>query len=95
VLHFWLFDHDRNNYLAVPDADRGGTCQQVNVAPAEENLHYAWDDVLVMVLERHLGTHEPEATARKLEALYPTAGDPVTWKSGESEQMAWESRQLA
>jgi hypothetical protein len=23
------------------NADRGGTCQQVNVAPAEENLHYA------------------------------------------------------
>jgi hypothetical protein len=23
------------------NADRGGTCQQVNVAPAEENLHFA------------------------------------------------------
>jgi hypothetical protein len=29
------------------NADRGGTCQQVNVAPAEDNLHYAWDDAVV------------------------------------------------
>jgi hypothetical protein len=39
----------------------------VNVAPAEENLHYAWDDAVVAVLEKQLGTTGPEATARKLE----------------------------
>jgi hypothetical protein len=77
------------------NADRGGTCQQVNVAPPEENLHYAWDDSVVAVLEKQLGTTEPEATARKLEALYPAAGDLATWKPGESEQIAWESHQLA
>jgi hypothetical protein len=77
------------------NADRGGTCQQVNVAPAEENLHYAWDDAVVAVLEKQLGTSEPEATARKLEALYPAAGDLATWKPGEAEQIAWESHQLA
>jgi S1/P1 Nuclease len=48
------------------NADRGGTCQEVNVAPAEENLHYAWDDAVVAVLEKQLGTRDPEATARKL-----------------------------
>jgi hypothetical protein len=77
------------------NADRGGTCQQVKVAPAEDNLHYAWDDAVVAVLEKQLGTSEPEATARKLEALYPAASDDTSWKPGESEQIAWESHQLA
>jgi S1/P1 Nuclease len=80
---------------AATNADRGGTCQQVNVVPAEENLHYTWDDAVVVVLEKQLGTAEPEATARKLEALYPATGDLATWKTGESEQIAWESHQLA
>jgi S1/P1 Nuclease len=77
------------------NADRGGTCQQVNVVPAEENLHYVWDDAIVAVLERQLGTNDPEATARKLEAQYPSGSEVVTWKPGESEQIAWESHQLA
>jgi S1/P1 Nuclease len=77
------------------NADRGGRCQQVNVAPAEENLHFAWDDAVVVVLEKQLGTSDPEATAHKLEALYPATVDPATWKPGESEQIAWESHQLA
>jgi hypothetical protein len=47
------------------------------------------------VLEKELGTSEPEATARKLEVLYPAAGDLATWKPAESEQIAWESHQLA
>jgi S1/P1 Nuclease len=51
------------------NADRGGTCQRVNVAPAQENLHYAWDDAVVALLEKQLGTSDPGATARKLEAL--------------------------
>jgi hypothetical protein len=75
------------------NADRGGTCQRVNVAPAEENLHYAWDDAVVQVLEKQFGTTDAEATAHKLEALYPATGE--AWKPGESEQIAWESHQLA
>jgi hypothetical protein len=80
---------------AATNADRGRTCQKVNVVPAEDNLHYAWDDAVVTVLENQLGAHDPEAAARRLEALYPAAGDPTTWKPGESEQIAWESHQLA
>jgi hypothetical protein len=64
------------------NADRGGTCQRVNVTPAEENLHYAWDDAVVVVLEKQLGTRDPEATARKLEQLYPPSADSSTWKAG-------------
>jgi hypothetical protein len=78
------------------NADRGGTCQRVNVSPAEaeENLHYAWDDAVVVVLEKQLGTTDPDATARKLEALYP-ASDLTTRKPAESEHIAWESHQVA
>jgi hypothetical protein len=67
----------------------------VNGAPAEETLHYAWDDAVVAVLEKQLGTTQPEASARKLEALYPATADLKTWKPAESEQIAWESHQLA
>jgi hypothetical protein len=80
---------------AATNADRGGICQKVNVAPAEENLHYAWDDAVVTVLEKQLGTNDPETTAHKLEALYPVDGKLEPWKPGESEQIAWESHQLA
>jgi hypothetical protein len=77
------------------NADRGGTCQDVNVAPEEENLHFVWDDGLVVILERQLGTHSPESTARALEALYPASKNSCDWKSGGSTQIAWASHQLA
>lgn len=80
---------------ATTNADRGGTCQQVKVVPEEQNLHFAWDDAVVAVLEKDLGTTKPEATARKLEALYPATKDLMTWKPGESGQIAWVSHQLA
>jgi hypothetical protein len=70
-------------------------CQQVNVEPAEKNLHYVWDDAVVVVLEKQLETQNPESTAHKLEALYPATDDDKTWKPDESEHIAWESHQLA
>jgi acyl carrier protein len=73
------------------DADRGGS----NVARAGDNLLHAWDDAVVVVLEKRLGTHKPEASARKLEALNPAAGELATGKPGWSEKIAWESHQLA
>jgi hypothetical protein len=80
---------------AANNADRGGTCQAVNVEPAEENLHYAWDDAVVVNLEQQLGTHVPQATARKLEAHYPERADSFTWQRGTSQQIAWETHELA
>jgi S1/P1 Nuclease len=80
---------------AATNADRGGACQPVKVTPAEENLHYTWDDAVVVVLEKELGTNEPAATARKLEQLYSVQSDRITWKPGSSAQIAWESHQLA
>jgi hypothetical protein len=55
----------------VTNAERGGSCQRINFAPAEDNLHYAWDDAVVVELEKLLWTAYPEGTAHKLEALYP------------------------
>jgi hypothetical protein len=63
--------------------------------PSEKNLHYAWDDGVVTVLEKQLGTNEPEATAHKLETVYPAHDDLTKWKPGESEEIAWESHQVA
>jgi hypothetical protein len=80
---------------AATNADRGGTCQAVDVVPAEANLHYAWDDAVVVQLERRLGTDNPGATARKLEKLYPLDATSSKWKPDTSEQIAWESHQLA
>jgi hypothetical protein len=45
---------------AATNVDRGGTCQRVNVEPVEENLHYAWDDAAVAVLEKQLETDQPQ-----------------------------------
>jgi hypothetical protein len=78
---------------AGSNADRGGTCQPVEVAPPEQNLHYAWDDAVVVHLETDLGTHSPRATATALEKLYPAPA--VASKDLRPDEMAWESHELA
>jgi len=78
---------------AGSNADRGGTCQPVAVAPPEQNLHYAWDDAVVVELEARLGTHSPRATATALEKLHPASA--VASKGLRPEEMAWESHELA
>jgi hypothetical protein len=67
---------------------------QVKVVPAEENLHYAWDDAVVAV-EKQLGTSDPEATAHKLEALYPPRVISRHGNPASQTKIAWESHQLA
>jgi S1/P1 Nuclease len=78
---------------AAGNADRGGTCQPVDVTPPEKNLHYAWDDAVVVELEHELGTHNASQTATALERIYPEAA--VASKPVSPEQMAWESHELA
>jgi len=78
---------------AGSNGDRGGTCQPVEVTPPEQNLHFAWDDAVVVVLEAQLGTHGPRATATALERLHPkaiVAAQPIS-----AGQIAWESHELA
>jgi S1/P1 Nuclease len=77
------------------DGDRGGTCQAVEVVPPEKNLHLVWDDAVVVVLEKQLGTAAPEATARKLEVLYAHAANSFKWRPGSSNQIAWQSHEIA
>jgi len=78
---------------AAGNSDRGGTCQPVDVTPPEENLHFAWDDAVVVELEHQLGTHTPRATATALERIYSQSR--MSTKPVSAEQMAWESHQLA
>jgi hypothetical protein len=80
---------------AATNADRGGICQKVDVVPAEPNLHFAWDDAVVVEMEKQLGTHSPEAAAEKLERLYPVTSNPESWQPDSSERIAWESHRLA
>ncbi|HEY2107583.1 MAG TPA: S1/P1 nuclease [Candidatus Binataceae bacterium] len=78
---------------AAGNSDRGGTCQPVEVTPPEANLHFAWDDAVVVVLEHQLGTHSPRATATALARIHPQSAmsaGPVS-----AGQMAWESHELA
>lgn len=77
---------------AIGNGDRGGTCQPVEVTPPEPNLHLAWDDAVVVELEKELGTHDPRATSSAIERLYPkfvVASQPLS-----SQQMAWETHEL-
>lgn len=56
---------------AATDGDRGGTCKKVDVTSPEKNLHFVWDDAVVVELENQLGTQGPANTARKFEQLRP------------------------
>lgn len=78
---------------AAGNSDRGGTCQPVEVTPPEENLHFAWDDAVVVELEHQLDTNSPRATATALERFHPQS--TTSAKRVSAEQMAWESHELA
>ncbi len=78
---------------AGSNGDRGGTCQPVEVTPPEQNLHYAWDDAVVVELEAGLETHSPTATAAALEKIYPASA--VASRDLRPDEMAWESHELA
>ena len=82
---------------AATDADLGGNCVRVEPQSWGPNLHLTWDLAVVSELEAGLGTrNDPIATARKLEAqysAYKTTGG--SWKPGEANAIAWESRQIA
>jgi hypothetical protein len=80
---------------AANDADRGGNCIRVQSHPDARNLHAAWDDAVVYRLEDTLDSGSPDATAHKLEQLYATQKDADVWKPGATDEIAWESNQVA
>jgi hypothetical protein len=80
---------------AATDADRGGNCIAVESRPHARNLHAAWDTAVVYELEDTVDSGSPDATAHKLEQLYASQKDADTWKPGGTDDIAWESNQLA
>ena len=78
---------------AANDADRGGNCVRVDSQSGARNLHDAWDTAIVLRLEGTDGS--PEATARKLEQTYAGEKALDAWIPGHTEDVAWESNQIA
>jgi hypothetical protein len=77
------------------DADKGGNCIAVESHPYARNLHAAWDTAVVYRLEDSVDSGNPDATAHKLEQLYAGQKDADSWKPGGTDDIAWESNQLA
>ena len=77
------------------DADKGGNCIAVESHPYARNLHAAWDTAVVYRLEDSVDSGNPDATAHKLAQLYASQKDADSWKPGDTDDIAWESNQLA
>jgi hypothetical protein len=77
------------------DADKGGNCIAVESHPYARNLHAAWDTAVVYRLEDSVDSGNPDATAHKLEQLYASQKDADSWKPGGTDDIAWESNELA
>jgi S1/P1 Nuclease len=77
------------------DADRGGNCIAVESRPRARNLHAAWDTAVVYRLEDTVDSGSSDATAHKLEQMYASQKDADSWKPGGTDDIAWESNQIA
>jgi len=80
---------------AANDADKGGNCIRVESYPRAENLHDAWDNAIVRGLEDSIDSGRPEPGAHKLEQTYAGEKALDTWNPGHTEDIAWESHQIA
>ena len=67
---------------------------RVDSQSGARNLHDAWDTAIVRRLE---GTDDgaPEATARRLEQIYAGEKAPDAWIPEHTDDIAWESNQIA
>ena len=81
--------HDATN------ADRGGNCLSVNSDSGARELHAAWDTAVVYQLENTLGSGNLESTAKELENKYSGDKNNWIWKPGQTDNIAWESTQVA
>jgi hypothetical protein len=80
---------------AATDADKGGNCIAVESHPHARNLHAAWDTAVVYALEDGVDSGKPDATAHKLEQFYASQKAADSWNPGGTEDIAWESNQVA
>jgi len=63
--------------------------------PHARNLHAAWDTAVVYRLDNSMDSGSPDTTAHKLEQLYASQKDADSWRPGGTDDIAWESNQLA
>jgi hypothetical protein len=80
---------------AATNADLGGNCIVVESRPPARNLHAAWDTTVVDKLEDSVDLASPATTAHKLEQMYAGQKAADSWKPGETDDIAWESNQIA
>lgn len=80
---------------AANDEDLGGNCVLVDSQPRARNLHAAWDTTIVRLLEGSIDSGNPETTAHKLEQEYASERETDAWIPGRTEDIAWESNQIA
>jgi hypothetical protein len=80
---------------AANDADKGGNCIRVESYPHAENLHDAWDNAIVRGFEDSIDSGRPEPSAHKLEQTYGGEKALDTWNPGQTDDIAWESHQIA
>jgi len=80
---------------AANDEDLGGNCVLVDSRPRARNLHAAWDTTIVRRLERSIDSGSPETTAHRLEQAYASEKATDAWIPGRTEDIAWESNQIA
>ena len=75
------------------NADRGGTCQQVNVVPSEENLHFAWDPRLSSCWKSGLEptTRPRPASSKPSTRIHATSrrGDRVSQSKSRGNRINW------
>jgi hypothetical protein len=93
VIHF-VGDIHQPLHTAT-DADLGGNCIAVESHPRARNLHAAWDTAIVYRLEDSVDSGSPATTAHQLEQMYTNQKDADSWKPGGTDDIAWESNQLA
>jgi len=63
--------------------------------PRARNLHAAWDAAIVYELEDNVDSGTPASTAHQLEQIYAAEKAADAWKPGETDDIAWESNQVA
>ena len=80
---------------AADDADDGGNCIKVDSYPRAENLHDAWDTAVVRRLGNTVDSGRPDPTAHRLEQTYANEKTLDAWKPGHTDDIAWESSQIA
>jgi nuclease S1 len=80
---------------AADDADDGGNCIHIDSRLRADTLHKAWDSDIVRGLESSIDSGSGETTAFRLEQTYANEKARDVWIPGHTDDIAWESNQIA